>query len=77
MEAASREYSAGFPKEALARTIEALACSPNVQLYRLAAMYACAAHDQKRAQLYVARVPVQFQGHIVQRCQQEGIDLQP
>jgi hypothetical protein len=44
---------------------------------RMAAIYACAAHDAASAKLYITKIPAQFQSAVVQRCQQEGIDLRP
>ena len=73
--AASNQYNAGFARAALTLVIQAMACHDDRHLYRMAGMYACAARDLKSAQLYIAKVPVQFQGAIVQRCQLEGLDL--
>jgi len=44
-------------------------------MYRMAAFYACAAHDAKAAALYYAKVPVQYRAGVVQRCQQESITV--
>jgi hypothetical protein len=77
MESASHQYGAGFAKTALGLVVKALACKQNVLMYRLAATYACAAHDAASAKLYFAKVPAQNQSAIIQRCQQETIDLRP
>ena len=56
----------------------ALACKQTVQMYRLAATYACAGHDAASARLYYSKLVTAqptVQSGIVQRCQQEGIDL--
>jgi pSer/pThr/pTyr-binding forkhead associated (FHA) protein len=77
MTQAQNQYTAGFSKSALKLVTTALGCKQEVRMYRLAGMYACAAHDPASAKAHLARVPAQFQGAIIQRCQQEGITLQP
>lgn len=72
---AANQYTAGYAKSALSLMVRALACKQDVTTYRLAATYACAAHDQESAKLYFTNVPTQFQPAIIQRCQQEGISL--
>jgi pSer/pThr/pTyr-binding forkhead associated (FHA) protein len=76
MTQAQNQYTAGFATAALKLAIKALQCKQDVRMYRLAALYACAAHDAVNAKAYLAKVPPQFQTAIVQRCQQEGISLQ-
>jgi ABC transport system ATP-binding/permease protein len=75
MTQASNQYAAGFSKSALKLVTTALGCKQDVRMYRTAAMYACAAHDAASAKTYFTEVPTQFQGAIIQRCQQEGIRL--
>jgi hypothetical protein len=77
MEMASHQYGSGFAKTALQIVVKALACKQNVMMYRLAATYACAAHDAASAKLYFTKVPAQNQPAIIQRCQQEAIDIRP
>ena len=75
---ASAQYSGGFNASALKLMQSALACKQTVQMYRLAATYACAVHDAASARLYYAKLATAqptSQSAIVQRCQQEGIDL--
>jgi pSer/pThr/pTyr-binding forkhead associated (FHA) protein len=73
---AQNQFTAGFAKSALQLLTKALSCKQDVKMYRMAALYACVAHDATNAKLYYAKIPGQFQGAIVQRCQQEGITLQ-
>jgi hypothetical protein len=75
MTQASNQYAAGFYRSGLKLVTTALGCKQDVRLYRTAAMYACAAHDAASAKTYFTEVPTQFQGAIIQRCQQEGIRL--
>ena len=75
MSQAANQYAAGFAKAALALLTKALACKQDVRMYRMAGMYACAAHEASNAKLYYAKVSAQFQPAIVQRCLQEGITL--
>ena len=72
---ASNQYEAGFPKAALALVNRVLACKQDARIYRMAAQYACAAHDVASARLYLPRVQQYFQASIIQRCQQEGLVL--
>jgi len=72
---AATQYSDGHAGTALDLMTKALGCRQNVQMYRFAATYACAAHDFKRAKIYFAKVPPQYQAGIEQKCQQEGVPL--
>jgi hypothetical protein len=72
---AANQFSAGFSKSALSLMQKALQCQQNVRMYRLAAAYACAAHDLATAREMFEKLPAQFQPAIVQRCQLEGLDL--
>src|SRR5262249_7363699 len=72
---AANQYSARFPKSALNLITKAIACKPDARLYRLAAMYACAAREASTAMRYYAKVSAQFQPAIAQRCQQEDIAI--
>jgi pSer/pThr/pTyr-binding forkhead associated (FHA) protein len=72
---ASNQFSNGYASAALQLVTKALACKQDVRSYRLAATYACAAHDQTNARLYFAKVPTQYQAAIQQKCQQEKTDL--
>jgi hypothetical protein len=75
MSQAANQFSAGFPKPALALISKALQCKQDVRMYRFAAMYACAAHDLASAKLYFNKLPAQFQPGVEQRCQQENMNI--
>ena len=70
---AGNQFSAGYAKSALSLMNKALACKQDVRMYRLAATYACAAHDLAAAKSNYSKVPSQFQSAIEQKCQQEGL----
>jgi hypothetical protein len=72
---AAAQYSAGYAKAALALLTKGLACKQDARMYRIAAVYACAAHDLATARLYFAKVPVSGQAAVEQKCQLEGLDL--
>jgi serine/threonine-protein kinase len=72
---ASNQFSNGYASAALQLVTKALTCKQDVRSYRLAATYACAAHDAASAKLYFEKVPPQFQAAIQQKCQQEHTDL--
>jgi pSer/pThr/pTyr-binding forkhead associated (FHA) protein len=72
---ASTQYAGGFNSSALKQMQSALACRQTVTMYRFAAMYACAAHDQAAARQFFAKVPPNMQSGIIQRCQQSDIDV--
>ena len=57
--------------------LRALNCRQDVRMWRLAAMYACAAHDLAMAKLYYAKLPSTptMQSLIEQKCQQEGLNI--
>ena len=74
---AASQYTAGYANAALSLITQALACKEDVRMYRVAAMYACASHDLTAAKLYFAKVPAQYQPPIEQKCQMEGLALQP
>ena len=76
MAQAQNEFAAGFEKAALHEANKALACKQTVQMYRLAAMYACGAHDLTTAKVYFNKVPAgQLQNAVEQKCQIEGLNL--
>lgn len=75
MTQAANQYSAGFAKAALFLVQKCLACRQDARMYRMAAMYACAAHDLATAKEMFPKVPTQFQPGIEQRCQAEGLTL--
>jgi len=75
MSQSADQYSKGFAITALAVITKALACKQTVQMYRRAAIYACAAHDAAGAERYNSKLEPQYQSAILQRCQQEGIYL--
>jgi quercetin dioxygenase-like cupin family protein len=75
MAQAQNQYVAGFARSALQLIKKGLLCQPNVRMYRLAATYACAAHDLTAAREMFEKVPAQFQPAIAQRCLQEGLEL--
>jgi len=72
---AANQYANGFAAAALALVQKALACKQDARMYRVAATYACAAHDVPTAKAMFAKVPPQFQAGIEQKCQQEGFNL--
>jgi hypothetical protein len=72
---AERAFNAGFPTAALALVSRALVCKPDDRLYRLAALYACAARDRASAQWSYDRLPAQARPAVAARCQQEKIAL--
>jgi len=72
---AANQYSAGYAKAALFALTKALACKQDVRMYRMAAMYACAARDPATAKQMIDKVPAAFRPALVQRCQTEGIDI--
>lgn len=75
VEQAAGQFSAGYAKPALSLISKALTCKQEIRMYRLAGLYACAAHDLNSAKLYYVKVPAQFQAGIEQKCQQEGLNL--
>jgi hypothetical protein len=74
---AAAQHGAGFHHAALALVVKALDCREDVQMFRMAVLFACDAHDQAAAQLYFGKLPLQFQPASVQRCQQNRIALLP
>lgn len=72
---AAAQHGAGFHRAALALVVKALDCREDVQMLRMAVLFACDAHDQAAAQLYFGKLPLQFQPASVQRCQQNHIAL--
>jgi hypothetical protein len=72
---AANQFHHGFPQAGLSLIVSALACKSEVRLFRLAALYACAAHDATAAKLYFSQVPAAYQSAIVQKCQQEHTAL--
>jgi len=72
---ALNQYNSGYAQAALSLITKAIACKSEVRLYRVAALYACAAHDSAQAKLYFAKIPPAFQPAIEQKCQQEHTDL--
>ena len=75
MSQAANQFGAGFAKSALFLVTQALRCRQDARMYRIATMYACVAHDATTAQKMFAKVPAQFQRAMVQKCQQENINL--
>jgi len=76
MSQASNQYTAGFSRSALALARKALACKQDARTYALAAMFACASHDETSARRYLPRVSATgTRSAILQKCIQEGIDL--
>jgi hypothetical protein len=72
---AENQYTNGYPTSALMAMTQALDCEHNVQMYWLAATFACAAHDSVSAKHYYRGVPPQYQAAIEQKCQLEGTAL--
>ncbi len=75
MSQAARVYSEGQAQEALDLIENALDCSADERLYGLAGLYACVAHDVRKAKLYFAKVSRAARPNIEQRCQLEGMNL--
>ncbi|HEX4422402.1 MAG TPA: FHA domain-containing protein [Kofleriaceae bacterium] len=75
MTQAANQYNSGYASAALLVVTKALACKQDVRMYRLAATYACAAHDASSAKAYFNKVPTQYQGSIQQKCQLEKTPL--
>ncbi len=76
MNQAANQFGAGYAKSALSLVMKALACKQDVRMYRVAGMYACAAHDLVNAKVYFNKVPpASGQSGIEQKCQLEGLNL--
>jgi len=75
MKQAANQYSSGYAKAALSVLAKALACKQEVRLYRMAAMYACGAHDLASAKVYFNKIPVQQQAAVEQKCQLENMNI--
>jgi hypothetical protein len=75
MSQAALQYANGFASAALTLMVKALACKQDIRMYRLAAMYACAAHDLVTAKTYFNKIPTNLQSSIEQLCQQEGLNV--
>jgi pSer/pThr/pTyr-binding forkhead associated (FHA) protein len=76
MAQASNQFSNGYAGAALALVLKALPCKSDIRMYRIAAMYACAARDLANAKLYFKKVvDPSLQGPIEQKCQQNGLDV--
>ena len=75
MKQAANQYVAGYAKAALSHVVKALACKQDERMYRFATMYACVARDLASAKLYFAKIPVQYQPSVEQKCQQENINV--
>jgi hypothetical protein len=71
---AADAFIAGNAKTALATVAEALVCKQDVSMLRMAAIYACVAHDDS-AQRYYTRLPRPARPAVKQRCRQENIEL--
>jgi len=75
VEQARNQFNAGFSNAALQLMTWALNCKQSVTWYRLAAIYACAAHDAAAARTYAAKLSPEFLPAVEQKCQSEGIAL--
>jgi serine/threonine-protein kinase len=75
MSQSANQYNNGFASMALSIIVKALNCNQSVRVYRMAGMYACAAHDTARAKNFFKKVPSDLQSGIEQKCQLEHIDL--
>jgi hypothetical protein len=71
---AADAFMAGNARTALSTVTEALACKQDVSMIRMAAIYACVAHDDS-AQRYYLQLPRQGRVAVKQRCLQENIQL--
>lgn len=74
---ATNQYDNGYAASALVLMQRALACEQNPRMYRLAGLFACAAHDGKAARDLLAKTPAASRAGLVQRCMVEGITLAP
>ena len=70
---AGDQAGAGHWNAALQQISKALECKQDDRWYRMAAIYACGAHQAVVAKRYYARVSLQVQREIAQRCLQQGI----
>jgi len=75
MSQAATQYANGFASAALTLMVKALNCKQDIRMFRLAAMYACAAHDLATAKTYFNKLPTNLQSGIEQKCQQEGLNV--
>jgi hypothetical protein len=75
---AATAFARGQPFAALALANKALVCKPNARGYRLAATYACAAHDFNSAKDWLAKLPSSYErSQIEEKCEQERRPPQP
>ena len=68
---AQNQNTAGFPRSALQLVLKALACRQDARMYRLAAAFACAAHDAAHAQQYYRKLAPPQQKALAPQCQAE------
>ena len=76
MTVAAKRYAAGAPRAALAIVTSALACEQSVQMYRVAATYACAARDVAAAAAYLAKLPPGAQSDVAAHCRLDQVPSQ-
>ena len=74
---AANQYSNGAASAALGIMRSVLTCKHDARMYRLAVIYACAAHDAPTARELFAKLPPAQRPAIEQRCQQDGIAVAP
>jgi hypothetical protein len=75
---AATAHARGQPAAALALVNKALACKPSARGYRLAATYACAAHDFDSAKLWLAKLPSSYErSQVEEKCEQERRPPEP
>jgi serine/threonine-protein kinase len=72
---AHSQSDAGSDRAALGLITKALACRQDVSMYRSAATYACGAHDLASARRYHAKLSLQDQASVEDRCAAEGIQI--
>jgi len=73
---ANHLFTSGEAASALRGIRRAITCKPDdAQLYRLAATFACAAHDGEAADFYIRKVPEAFRPALRQLCQQANVPL--
>jgi len=75
-EEAAHQFASGNPQPALFLMLHVLDCKQDVRLFRIAAVYACAASDEPIARMLFKKLPAApYRNAVEQKCLQNGIDL--
>jgi hypothetical protein len=72
---ASRQFHNGDANGALSTIGHAVACKADVEIFRLAASFACAAHNPAAASLYFHKLPEASQPEIRNACREAHVNL--